>query len=499
MEETPSASAAPENLVTDGAINLDAISQSLGPFDPPADFDHGDEFDPAIPRPIPGRLRKGSFGRRRWSTVLTLLVLGIGAVIFAPIPFVHRLSFHILPLAYLNYIGYGLIALAAFIGIRNRVSKARYNYVRDGEPLVGRVLAVFTPSRTVIDPQTKAVSEFFRYLVAFESEDPETRKMERLSVLSEDEWDAKKQGQFDPGVDAGDYVTLVRLPEAGPESTRLYGFLGLDPERDFITRNGRPLSGVSPFTAVLISLAVLLGIWFLILGIYVIECCMPSEWDWKVGIPFLAVGGVLGAIGLGWLISLEQRKQGAPKKSAVIVGGFFGIIAGALAGGVVMGSINAAFDRTVVSYKPIRINQHWMTTHNFIIRTYEVEYAELGGGKSTKHGVSVEDLEKLRDADLGALEIRQGALGLEWIAALHPMEWRSVSENPTPEELRDAVAPVPLFAFLAPPPDRIVPRLITNLAGDSVPCPPALADAAINDLKAVAAGKGVKLERVHKE
>ena len=499
MEEIPAASSASEALVNDGAVNLDAISQRLGPFNPPADFDHGDEFDPATPRPIPGRLRKGSFGRRRWSAVLTLLVLGVGSVIFAPIPFVHRLSFHILPLAYLNYIGYGLIALAAFIGIRNRVSKARYNYVRDGEPLVGRVLAVFTPSRTVVDPQTKAVTEFFRYLVAFEYEDPDTRTMERLSVLSEDEWDAKKQSQFDPGVDAGDYVTLVRLPEAGPESTRLYGFLGLDPDRDFITRNGRPLSGVSPFTAVLISLAVLLGIWFLILGIYVVECCMPSEWDWKVGVPFLAVGGVLGAIGLGWLISLEQRKQAVPKKSAVIVGGLCGIVAGALAGGVTMGAVNAAFDKTVATYRPIRINQHWMTTHNFIIRTYEVEYSELGGGKSTKHGVSVDDLEKLRDADLGALEIRQGGLGLEWIAALHPVEWRPVSENPTPEELRDALTTVPLIAFLAGPPDRLVPRLITNLEGDSVPCPPELADVAIADLTTVAAGKGVKLERVQKK
>ena len=126
MDQTP---ATPENsgpLVSEeGQVNLEALAQRLGPFNPPAEFDHGNEFDPVPPRPIMRGLRSGSFGRRRWSTVLTLFVLGVGCVIFAPIPFIRKLSFHILPLWYLDWIGWGLIGLAVIIGIVFGIYPAR--------------------------------------------------------------------------------------------------------------------------------------------------------------------------------------------------------------------------------------------------------------------------------------------------------------------------------------------------------------------------------------
>src|SRR5436190_5735684 len=110
MDQTPATPEPAEALVSEeGQVNLEALSQRLGPFTPPAEFDHGNEFDPVPPRPIMRRLRTGSFGRRKWSTVLTLFVLGAGCVIFAPIPFIQKLSWHILPLWYLDWIGYGLI------------------------------------------------------------------------------------------------------------------------------------------------------------------------------------------------------------------------------------------------------------------------------------------------------------------------------------------------------------------------------------------------------
>lgn len=502
MDQTPATPATSAALVSDeGQVNLEALSERLGPFNPPADFDHGDEFDAATPRPIPRRLRTGSFGRRRWSTVLTLLVLGIGCVIFAPIPFIEKLSFHILPLAYLDWIGYGLIAIAVLVGLTHRFSKDRYHYVTDGEPLVGRVLGVFTPVRIVIDEQTKAVTQFFRYLAAVEFEDPETRKLERVAVLSDDEWDSKKQPRFDPGVDAGDYVTLVRLPGNGAEGVRLYGFLGLDPDRDFITRDGRPLSGVSPFTAVLISVLVLAALWFLILGIYVLECCMPQEWNWLTALPFLGGGVVLGAAGLAWLVWFEQRKQQTLKTSGLVFAGIGGAFLGALAGAVTLGAVNSAFDHTSATFSPIRITQHWQTTHNFIIRTYEVEYQPLAGGKSEKHGASVDDLAKLGDAPLGALEIRQGALGLEWIGGVHPIAWQPIEGEPSPEDLRNGIElqfPVPGQETKSA---RMVPRLLLELDGQverTAPCPPELADAAIAEMKAALNPSAATIERLQK-
>lgn len=204
MEPTPTPTGGDETgpIVdsTTGELNLEALSQRLGPFSPPEDFDHGDEFDPAKPRPVPRRLRTGSFGRRQWSTVVTLFVLGAGFVIFKPIPFIERLSWHVLPLAYLHWIGYGLAGLAVLMAIGNRLSKKRYEYVIDGDPIVGRVLGIFTPVRAMVDPQTKAITQFFRYLAAVEYVDPETQKIVRTATQTDDEWNFTQLPKFDAGV-----------------------------------------------------------------------------------------------------------------------------------------------------------------------------------------------------------------------------------------------------------------------------------------------------------
>ncbi len=376
-------------------------------------------------------------------------------------------------------------------------------------PLVGRVLGVFTPTRTVIDPQSKVATSFFRYLAAVEFQDPETRQMQRLGVLSEEEWDTKGQLQYDPGVDAGDYVTLVRMPNAGPDQIRLYGFLGLDPDREYITRNGQPLGGVSPFTAVLISLAVLIGLWFLILGLYVLECCMPREWNWKTSLPFLGTGAALGAIALGWLISREHGPQGGPKKSGISLAAFLGALLGAAGGAVSMGAINAAFDKSPPTYQPVVLTERVETTHNFMIRTYEVQYTQLNGGDSEKHGVSIDDYRKIEKASssFGVLETRAGALGLPWISHIHPMIWLVYQDEFPDEDRAHAITVKPASDVEGGIAMTLVPRLVTafmpedgadgrNASEFSIPCPPDLAEAAISALKREVTSKGGTVERL---
>ncbi|HVJ84778.1 MAG TPA: hypothetical protein VM452_03990 [Caulifigura sp.] len=485
-----------------GQLDFEALAQRQGLFNPPAGFDHGPEFEPAKPRPVPGRLRRGSYGSRRWSTVLTLLVLGIGCVIFKPIPFIERLSWHVLPLGYLHWIGYGLIALAVIKAISNRFSRDRYRYVVEGDPIVGRALGIFAPVSTTVDPQTNVVSESFRYLAVVEYVDPETQKIERIGTLTEEEWNNNKQVDYDAGVDAGEYVTLVKLPGQGTDSVRLYGFLGLDPDRDFVTKDGRPLTGVSPYTAVLISTVVLLALWFLILAIYVFTYCEPREEpDLATGLTFLGGGALAGFIVAAWLTLARQRKHPGSKIAGLTLAAFFGGVFGLLAGFVSLGAINAAFDHTQPTYEPIRITQHWNTTHNLVFRTYEIEYAPLGGGKSEKHGTSVDDLEKLGNSTLGALEIRQGALGLDWIAGVHPVGWHRIEGEPTAEEVATGI--------LVEGPDvggartgKMAPHLIVardDETGDTTaPCPPDLAEAAITDMTVATAPLGFKIQRLKK-
>ncbi len=114
----------------------------LGPYLPPQDFDHGEEFEPAVPRPIPGFLKVGSYARRSRGTMYSLFVLGLMCVVFWPIPFVQGLSFYILPLQYLHWIGLGLIAIAMFQFLAGLVTSGRYKYVKEGTPFVGRVSSI---------------------------------------------------------------------------------------------------------------------------------------------------------------------------------------------------------------------------------------------------------------------------------------------------------------------------------------------------------------------
>ena len=58
---------------TGGFVSDEDIAKSLGPFDPPADFDPGPEFEGDVPRPIPKRLKSGSYTSRRKATVRVLL------------------------------------------------------------------------------------------------------------------------------------------------------------------------------------------------------------------------------------------------------------------------------------------------------------------------------------------------------------------------------------------------------------------------------------------
>ncbi len=98
MDPNPSdaSASASSPLVEQGELNLAALSERLGPFAPPDNFDHGEEFAAVVPRPISSKLRRGSFASRRWSVVLTLFILGTGCIVLGPIPFVQKLSSHIL-------------------------------------------------------------------------------------------------------------------------------------------------------------------------------------------------------------------------------------------------------------------------------------------------------------------------------------------------------------------------------------------------------------------
>ena len=422
----------------DPTFTTDQTQPELFPFDPPSDFDHGEEFQPTVPRPIPRRLRRGSFSRRNHGIAMTWTALGAAFVMVAPWNVVWNMSFYILPLAYLGWIGLAMVAIGVLILLMNRISKKRFGYVISGHPFAGRILDVREHETVTINPETKAPMTQVRYQIAFEYENPETRRSEFTTLLTDEFWDKSQSVHYSLAIEPGDYVTLVAMPGNVSASVRIYGLLGLDPSRDFLKFKGKPLSGISPFKAIAIA-GIVFGILWMFVGLfYVLTFCFPEEWNWPLGLTAMALGATAGAI-LGLII---QRNSLADENasnvgSSIFLACCFGLT-GLFAGLMGLGLINALGDKSLSRYESIEIVNHWQTTHNFIIRDYELEYSEIGNPKSTKAHVSVDTLMRIGSTKFGVKELRDGGLGLEWIAGYHPLEWLPV-EDPTPEQLKQAV------------------------------------------------------------
>lgn len=436
-EDNPSdndAEHAPETAPQEsgGFVSYEDIASELGPFEPPADFSHGPEFEPPVPRPIPKRLKNGSYMSRRRATVRTLFVLGIGCIVFAPMPFVESISYYILPLAYLDWVGAALILFGVIAFVRNLVSSGLFSYVTTGEPIIGRIL---TPA---VQDAGNAEMPMFRLAAGVEYRHPENNALMFATCVTEDQWGTADAEKLTQDFEAGDYVTLVAQPESVESTLKLYGYLGLDPDREYILKNGRPLKGVSPGTAVLIALAVLAILGIILMGIHVAIFSIPSGGAiWK----FLAAAGIglITALCLWFMVRLRKSSSAdetsfADKELTVpdpdassaqtvgpILAGFLGMIAGLF--GLCM--LNAAFDSSQPDYEAIEVVNFWETTHNGIFRTYEIEYRTEAGDISKYHA-TIEDINRLAgsgDDRLAVLDHGQGAFGLPWTRGTYPLVW----------------------------------------------------------------------------
>lgn len=275
---------------------------------PPSDFDHGEEFEAPIPRPIPKRLKNGSYSQRRRTTVRTLLVFAVGCIVFAPMPFVVTISNYILPLRYLDWIGAGLFLIAIVVYLVNLFSPGRFVYVKTGHPIVGRILV------PAFQDAGNADLPMFRLTAGVEYEHPENNAQMFATCVSEDQWGASDVEKFSQDFERGEYVTLVAKPDSIESTLKLYGYLGLDPEREYVLKNGRPVKGISPTTALLISFAVLGALGVLMMGIHVVITSIPDGGaPWK----FLAAagGGLISGLVL-WFVGRIRSKSAEGEEPA---------------------------------------------------------------------------------------------------------------------------------------------------------------------------------------
>lgn len=410
-----------EALLSPGFTSYTDIAAKLGPFDPPRDFHHGEEFADEPPRTVPRRLWTGSYAQRRRGNVRTLFVMGIGCVVFWPMPFVQTLSFYLLPLAYLHWLGLALIAFGIIGFFRNLLPNGEFKYVTEGRPLIGRVL---TPA---LQPTGTPDIPMVALAAAVEYVHPETGQQANSTLTSSLSMTGSDTPRYSQTIEAGDYVTLVTLPDSFDASLRLYGYLGLDPDREYILKDGRPLQGTSASAAVLIAVGILAGVGVLLAGMHVVLTSIPSDGaPWK----FIAAGiaGLVVALML-WAIVRFRRRQAEGEPTGASLGPIISGILGTMAGLIGICLINSQFDKSPGLYDTVEVVNFWETTHNFVFRTYEIEFRAPGMADTDKYHATIDDIDRLSSSDIGfvselaVMDYAEGALGLEWTRGIYPIVW----------------------------------------------------------------------------
>lgn len=451
-----------------------SLDLQLGPFSPPPDFDHGPEFRTVTPRPIPDEFRRGRYARGRRTEVWIPALIGAACFVTDRLPFVQQLSWYLLPLGYLQWIGVGCLVIAALFWLRNQFFSGYLRAVENCEPLIGRVRQVYMKDYW----NSQALQNFSRTHFALcanvEYVDPNSGELVRRLINSPDYFQMKYVGYVDPGVKPGDYVSLISLPNRFEKSIQIYGWLGLNPDVDFIRRSDKPLQPMSPFKVLLVIIGLMVMTWLLLGFLYVLGRYMPLDEDedpkvlMLLLIPIVATTLVSATVAVWWF-RRANRDQPKPLKSYGFAA-FCGLLVGFVISifGILL--VNGAFDSSKARLVPIRVVQLWhQTILELGVRSYELEFEPYPKGKRQKKTMGFEAMQSFEPGSLAVLEVGDGSLGIRWVREVRPINWQD--GDPVTTSVEQGAITFEHANF--PQPRTIVP-LVILADGSAVPPPVAL-------------------------
>ncbi len=422
----------------DQVLNPEGIAAELGPFDAPDSFSFEPELRPPTPRPVPGSLRRGAY-EAKWSQGISVgFTVGLVCVGFSFFTFMKELGYYILPLAYLDWIGYGIIALTALAYLLHRLRPGRFRYVRSGLPLVARVLH---SGRHLGAYEAKEL----KFLSLLEYKHPETNGLSYTTVASPTVATTFNPDAYTTTLEAGDYVTAVYLPGKLDKSLQVYGYLGLNPEADFIRKNGRRIRDhVSLWKTFALIGAIVAALALLVGGLYTIEFRFPLEFNpWHFAVP---VGGAGVVFGVAALVA-SLRKRGDKKKDFKACVKIFiaGGVGGVFLAGILLPLLNSFIDRGEPQFRDIEVVELWQETWDFLIRNYKIEYRELGQTESRKCPSTLEHMAHFQQTRAGVIEVKKGLFGWLWVSDICPAVLVQVS----PEGRMERLSPAAVERFAA--------------------------------------------------
>jgi hypothetical protein len=362
---------------------------------------------------------------------------GVLCLVLARAPGIDVLAQYLLPLAYLDWIGLGCFALAGLALVERARRSGPFAYVRDGMPLVARVLELHKAPSVIVNgvPSTYALH------AAVALRHPEAGDV-RTATLKSSDFSAGARDRYDAPFRVGDYVTAVYLPGRFEKSLRLYAFLDLNPRLSL----RRGAQGQSPWkTALLVT--VLVGFFLVLIGnIYAFGRYEPLDFDYARAWLPLALGGVV--LGGGMLAAIylshrnEQAKAAERARAAHAQGraveasvpflgtGAYRWLVGAmiLLGAPLLGALtfmcwcfmaNAWLDTSAARSVPAKVEAMTQTTHLFLIREYEVEFSLAGSQKKHKLLTTPEELDRF-SSEQAVAQVREGRFGWPWVEAVLP-------------------------------------------------------------------------------
>lgn len=395
------------------------------------------ELRAPVPRLIPESVQLGPLaqdGRRlRW----VLICSGVACLVISFLPFIDALALYFLPLAYLSWLGLGLIALGlishVFVGSLQKSTR----YIEQGDVGVAEVKSLVLTPTAVYNGQPT----MYAFIAGIEVNDPVNQLPRYLEVQSRP-LTPHKRDRVDTKFRIGDKVPIVWLPGKFEKTAQIYDFLDLTLENSLERFDSPTKSWLS-----MIGVVLLVPLIFVVLfwNIYAFGRFLPIDFEFEDGVKTFVVGGVLG-LGLslvGWLTLRRQKLRIAERneKSSMVgravevefVPSFFakyGMSLIIIAGAILLGGLtfqcwcftaNALLDKSPAQASIVEVIAKVQETHSFLFRDYKLKYRWPGQADDYTLLTTPDHLGQFFLAPMGMAQVRDGWLGWKWVETIDPL------------------------------------------------------------------------------
>jgi hypothetical protein len=415
---------------------------------PPSNYRFEPELQETPPRHVQEEFRNSPYFTRQRITTVRLLLTGALCVAFGQLAILKEWGLYVLPLAYLSWIGGGLLLLGA-AGWLSSKRQGPLQYVKEGTPLVARIRELVLRPTAVINGRPST----YGFSAAIEYRDPESGALvgKRMDSRS---FSASTKAKYRTSYRVGEYVTAVYLESNPAKTLRLYGFLELRPDLGLIrTEATQPPSLLKAALGVSAVFALLDVLFW---NVYAFSKYQPLDLTFnQVAVPVGAGGLILGGGLLAWLASHQARSRrelAARNEKALAAGeavelevgkrSLFGVqglpltlalgIGALLLGGVVVlcwcFTANALLDKSKPELRPVEIVEFWSTTHTFLFREYEIEY-RFPGEKQTRKLLSTPAHMRRFQSRHAVAEVHAGSFGWSWVKTLAPLHASELGQD----------------------------------------------------------------------